>query len=141
MVLAIADTATLLWIGSLEAMDRKVFGALLLVPGMILGVVGLLRLRTWGLLVSLTCNVLLVVLASTSILDLPPQLRWMVTATAIAQLLVPVPMWIAIARRRLPPPDQFRRLKRVASTAVIAGIAASSVYFTYFHTPSPRMFW
>ena len=98
MVLAIADTATLLWIGSLEAMDEKMFGALLLVPGMILGVVGLLRLRTWGLLVSVTCNALVVVLASTGVLDLPAQLRWMLTATAAAQLLVPVPMWIAIVR-------------------------------------------
>ena len=141
MVLAIADTATLLWIGGLRAIDEHMFGGLLLVPGMIVGVIGLLRLRTWGLLVSLTCNVLVVVLTSTAVLQLPPELRWMLTATAVAQILVPVPMWISLARRRLPPPDQFRRLKRVASTAVIVAIAASSVYFTCFHHPQPRVFW
>lgn len=138
MVLAIADTVTLLWIGTAQAVDVRVFGPLLLVPGMILGVIGLLRLRTWGLLISLTCNLLVVILASTHVLNLPAELRWLLSATAVAQILVPVPMWIAIARRRLPPPDRFRRLKRVVSTAVIVGIAASSVYFTYFYSrPNP----
>jgi len=140
MVLAIADTVTLLWIGSLQAVEERAFGTLLLVPGMILGVVGLLRLRTWGLLLSLACNVLVALLASTAVLKMPAELRWMLTATAVAQMLVPVPMWIAIARRRLPPPDRFRRLKRVASTAVIVGIAASSVYFTFFYSRT-RVFW
>jgi len=143
MVLAIADSVTLLWIGSAQAVDARAFGALFLVPGMIVGVIGLLRLRTWGLLISLTCNVLVAILASTGVLNLPAELRWLLVSTAIAQLLVPVPMWIAIARRRLPPPERFRRLKRVVSTAVIAGIAASSVYFTYFYSrpPGSRVFW
>jgi hypothetical protein len=46
------------------------------------------------------------------------------------QLLVPIPMWIAIARRRIPPPDAWRRTKLVVSTAIIVGIAVTSVCFS-----------
>jgi hypothetical protein len=132
LVLAIADTATLVWFGLAQAVDERIFRALWLVPPMVAGVVGLLRMRTWGLLLSLTCNLLVAVLASTRVLIFPYQLRWLLVATAIVQLLIPIPIWVSIARGRLPPPDRWRRAKRIASAAVIAGIAVVSVYFTYF---------
>ena len=140
LVLAIADTATLLWFGLAQAVDERIFRALLLVPPMVAGVIGLLRLRTWGLLVSLTCNLLVAVLASTRILTFPYQLRWLLIATAVVQLLIPIPIWVSIATGRLPPPERWRRAKRIASAAVIAGIAVVSVYFTYLRERSDG-FW
>jgi hypothetical protein len=130
LVFAIADTATLLWFGLARAVAEHQFSAILLVPPMVAGIVGLLRLRTWGLLVSLTCNLLVAILAATRTLDLPYALRPLLIGTAIVQLLVPIPMWVAIARRRIPPPDGWRRTKLVVSTAVIIAIAMTSVCFS-----------
>jgi hypothetical protein len=130
LVMAIADTATCFWCGLGQATHERELRVILLVPLMIAGIVGLLRLRTWGLLVSLACNVLVAILGWTGTLGLPPEIRPLLIVTAVVQLLVPIPMWIAIARRRIPPPDAWRRTKLVVSTAIIVGIAVTSVCFS-----------
>jgi len=129
LVLAIADTATSLYFGIAQTVEGQI-RVILLVPAMIAGIVGLLRLRTWGLLLSLACNVLVAVLAATRTLQLPDGLRPLLIATAVLQLLIPIPMWIAIVRRRVPPPDGWRRTKLVVATLVIVAIAATSVAFS-----------
>jgi len=126
LVLAMADAGTFSWLGTLQAMDGKVRLILFAVP-MIAAVIGLLRLRTWGLLVSVVCNLLVAVLAGTGLLDLPNDLRRLFIGNAIAQLLIPLPMWIAIIRRRPPQPDGWRRTKLIASTAVILLLALINV--------------
>jgi hypothetical protein len=130
LVMAIADTATCLWWAVAQLSSPREIRLILLVPVMLAGVVGLLRLRTWGLLVSLACNVLVVILGGTGALRLPHELRPLLIGTAVVQLLVPIPMWIAIARGRIPPPDAWRRTKLLVSTAVILGIAVTSVCFS-----------
>jgi hypothetical protein len=131
LVLAMADTGALLWIGSGNLMFDHRPSALLVAVPMLLGVVGLLRLRTWGLIVSLASNILMVVLGLTRVLYLPGPLRGLFVGTAILQLLVPLPMLVTIARGRAPGPDRWRAAKTVATTAVIAGIASLSVYAAF----------
>jgi hypothetical protein len=127
LIMAIADTATCFWMGVGQVTYERTPRVFLLVPFMIAGIVGLLRLRTWGLLVSLACNALVAILAWTGTLRLHEELRPLLIGTALVQLVVPIPMWIAIARHRIPPPDAWRRTKLVVSTAVILAIAATSV--------------
>jgi hypothetical protein len=127
LVLAMADAASFLWFGLAQAIAGEAVRLIWFVPPMIAGVVGLLRLRTWGLLVSLTCNLVFVVLATGGALDLPKELKALFVGTAVAQLLVPVPMWITIVRRRVPSPNGWERPKKIASTIVIAAIAVISV--------------
>jgi hypothetical protein len=126
LVLAMADVGTFSWLGMLQVVSGK-FRLILFAVPMIAAVIGLLRLRTWGLLVSVVCNLLVAALAAVQRLDLPGQLRWLFIGNAIAQLLIPLPMWVAIVRRRPPPPDGWRRAKAIASTAVILVLAVVNV--------------
>jgi hypothetical protein len=133
LVLAMADTFTFLWLGVARLLLDRSPGVLLLVPPMIAGVVGLLRLRTWGLIVSLLSNVAVVVLSSTGVLALPSWFRTLYVASATLQLLVPVPMIVSIVRGRVPPTGQWRRTKRVVSTAVIAAVVALAFCGSFLH--------
>jgi len=132
LVLAIADTGALLWFGFGTAVFDGHPAILLVVPLMIAGVVGLLRLRTWGLIAGIVSNLLVAILAATRVLDLPGPLRTLFIATATLQLLVPLPMLVTIARRRPPSdPERWRRLKAWGAPAAIVGIAAVSVFAVF----------
>src|ERR1700733_13180469 len=126
LVLAIADTGAFLWFGTGSMMFEGRYSCLLLVPLMVTGVIGLLRLRTWGLMVSLFTNLLIAILAISGVLFLPGPLRGLFVGTAVLQMLVPIPMVIAIVRGRTPSPDAWRRTKIVAPAIMIAGVAAFS---------------
>jgi len=132
LVLAIADTCSFVWVGTVNLIDGWRVGVLLLVPAMIAGVIGLLRLRTWGLIVSLLSNVAVVVLSSTRLIHLPDAFRALFIGTAALQLLVPAPMLVSIALGRRPAPEGWQRTKRVVSTAVIVGVVALSWYCTRY---------
>lgn len=133
LVLAIADTGAFLWFGTGSMMFEGRYSCLLLVPLMITGVIGLLRLRTWGLMVSLFTNLLIAILAIAGVLFLPGPLRGLFVGTAVLQMLVPIPMVIAIVRGRTPSPDAWRRTKIVVPAIAIAGVAAFSVYAAFIH--------
>jgi hypothetical protein len=135
LTLAIADTGGLGLFGAARLIARGSPGALLLVVPMVVGAIGLLRMRTWGLLVSLAANVLVVSLVSSGVVDLPPPLRWLYVATAIAQLLVPVPMLITIVRRRPPGTSDWRRAKQIGRTVAVLALAGTGVYLAWFHAP------
>lgn len=100
LVLAMADTGALLWLGLGNAIFEGRPSVLLLVPFMIAGVVGLLRLRTWGLIVSLASNAALVTLALCDVVYLPDPVRPLFVATALLQLGVPLPMLVSIVSER-----------------------------------------
>jgi hypothetical protein len=134
LVLAIADTGALLWFGIGSLMFEPRSGAvLLLVPGMAAAVVGLLRLRTWGLLLGIASNVLVALVAYSRIIHFPAPLRALFIATATLQLLVPIPMVVAIIRRRPPAPARYPRLRAAARALVVAGIACVSFYAAFLH--------
>jgi hypothetical protein len=127
LVLAMADTGALLWLG-LVTLLRYDYRLILMVPLMVTGIVGLLRLRTWGLLAGMAANVLVATLAATRVLGLPDPLRGLFIGTALLQLLVPLPMLVAIVRRRPPPTDRWPRGKGAIVTATIVAIAGFGVY-------------
>lgn len=127
LVLAISDVGTFFWVGTMQILRDGNVRVILFVPLMIAGVIGLLRLRTWGLIVSVACNVLVAVLAWTPFFAMPEGFSYIVVVTAIAQLLIPLPIWIAIIRRRAPPPDRWQKAKAIASTSVILLFAALAI--------------
>jgi hypothetical protein len=103
-----------------------------MVPPMLLGIVGLLQLRTWGLLVSLASNIAIVILASVGVLNLPHEVRNLFIGSAIAQLIVPLPMLSTILRKRPPNPDAWRRTRAIVPAVIVIVIAAVAVY-AYLH--------
>jgi hypothetical protein len=135
LVLAIADTGAFLWMGSGTAMFGGHPSLLIMAMPMAVGVVGLLRLRTWGLLLSLASNLLVAILGSTGVLYLDGPLRALFVTTACLQLIIPLPMLVSIWRGRSPGPDRWRQAKTLATTTVIAGIAGLSLYASFVHGP------
>lgn len=142
LVLAIADAGSFLWFGLGTALfeHRMSIGhrmsILMLVPFMLTGVIGLLRLRVWGLVVSLATNLAIATLAYTRVLPLPDVLRELYIGTAVLQLIVPIPMLIAFVRGRAPDPTRWARTKSIAPLAIVAIIAATSVYCAFVHHPA-----
>lgn len=100
------------------------------------GVVGLLRLRTWGLLVALVTNVLVGALAWSGFFGSHGPLRVLFMTTAALQLVVPLPMIVTLVRRRPPPPDRWQNVRVVGATVVIVALAAVSAYAGLAHRTS-----
>jgi hypothetical protein len=133
LVLAMADLLLFLWVGILDAAGGH-GGLLLLLPPMAAGVIGLLRLRTWGLLVGMATNVLIVTLMFAEVLHVPHwSLRVLIISSAVAQLIVPFPMLVTIAMRRAPGPDRWRRARTVGATCVILALAGVSTCWSVLH--------
>jgi uncharacterized membrane protein (DUF2068 family) len=111
MVLALADTQALLLYGALTLEERGSnallhAGPFLASAGvMMLALWGLWNMRMWGFLLNIVANVIIAGLALSGVFDLPGVLTGGLVATAVAQLLIPIPMIRAMlpARRRLAP--------------------------------------
>jgi hypothetical protein len=134
LILAMADAGTFSWIGLMEMAAGEKVRFILFAPPMIAAVIGLLQLRTWGLLVSIACNVIVAVLAGTGVLHLSAPIRGLFVGNAIVQLLIPLPMWITIIRRRPPPPDRWQNARAIGATVVIVALAAVAISCTLFGT-------
>jgi hypothetical protein len=133
LVLAMADLLLFLWVGILDAAGGH-GGLLLLLPPMAAGVIGLLRLRTWGLLVGIATNLLIVTLMATELLHVPHwSVRVLIVSSAVAQLIVPLPMLVTIATRRAPGPDRWRRARTIGATCVILALAGVSTCWSVLH--------
>lgn len=134
LVLAMADAGAFTWLGAGNAIFDHSWSVLMMVPPMILGVIGLLRLRTWGLFVSVATNAAIATLASTGVLNLPGPVRQLFICSAILQMVVPLPMIVAILRKQPPSADAWRRSRAIAPMVIVSAVAALAVYATYFHT-------
>lgn len=110
MVMALADTQSLLLFGSIVATDRSGHGieaALMLGSAavMVVALIGLFRLRVWGLALNLIANITIAALAAADCYELPDALVYALVCTAVLQLLLPLPMIAAMVRpRRLAQP-------------------------------------
>jgi hypothetical protein len=136
LVLAMADVVVFLSGGLGTLADGGTPTMLLFLVPMIASIVGLLRLATWGLIVSIATNLVVMLCLVTRLLDIPPELRALFVGTAGLQLIVPVPMLVTILRRRVPGPDRWQRAKRVATTAVIVAMLAFDVYAAFIRQPT-----
>jgi hypothetical protein len=136
LVLAMADTAALAFCAVCWFLDGRAavaVGKVLLFPAFTgLGVVGLLRLRTWGLLVAVASNLLVGTLALTKNLPVPYPLTYVFIATAAIQLLVPLPMIVRLVLRRGPPPDRWQTFRTVGANLAILSLVALGVYAGLF---------
>jgi hypothetical protein len=131
LVLAIADTGAITWFSVGEAtFDHKYAMPCIAVP-MIVGVIGLVRLRTWGLIVNALTNAAIIALVHASVLPLPSPLRQLFIASAAVQLVIPLPMFVSIVRGRAPSPDAWRRTKTIVPIAMILAIVGASLYGAY----------
>jgi len=133
LVLAMADTGAYAWFGAGNAVYEHSWSVLMMVPPMIIAVVGLLRLRTWGLMASVATNLAVVALASANVLALPSPIRKLFIASALLQLIVPLPMIASIVRGRTPDPAAWRRTRAVVPVVAIATLVAISLYAAYVH--------
>lgn len=138
MMMALADALTLGLFGAVQLAEssrgcacHSLGGAALALPiGLTallsLGVLGLLRLRFWGLLVDLVANVALLATLGGGALHLPIPIKLALGATAALKLLMVSPMLRAIARGEAPEATTLStRGVRAGSVAVVALMAAS----------------
>lgn len=133
LVLGLADAGTLLFMGAAMTGDRGRLVPFLLAFAILLGVVGLYRLRVWGLLVSLGANVAVIVCALTVLSRLPPNLRKLFIGSAVLQLLLPVPLIVSLVRGRAPDSARFARLGAVLTSLVVLGLGAFGCYNAIAH--------
>ena len=111
LVMAMADAQSLLLFGVLELSDHRhhhlaplLHEALPIAVALplLVSVIGLYRLRLWGLLLCLAASLALALLALTGTFDLPSPLLVAYVATAAAQWLVALPLVVALIRHRAP---------------------------------------
>ena len=105
MVMALADAQTLILWATLSFEDSFVHAGravmyFALGAGLLVGIVGLYRLRVWGLLLHAASCGALIALALLGALQLPVELGWALAATAIAQLVISSPLAFALVRGR-----------------------------------------
>jgi hypothetical protein len=108
MVLALADTQALLLYGSIMLSDggpvtSKALPFFASASVMMLALWGLWNMRMWGFLLNIAANIVIAGLALSGVFDLPGVLIGGLVATAVAQLLIPIPMIRAMlpARRSI----------------------------------------
>jgi hypothetical protein len=136
LVLAMADTASLALcgLGWLLAKEPSFAARLLPLAAFTgLGVVGLLRLRTWGLLAAIASNLLVGALALSKVLLVPPPVQQLFVVTAALQAIVPLPMIVRLVLRLPPPPDRWQAFRTFGATTAILGLVAVGLYAGLVH--------
>ena len=96
LILALADFEALALYGSIFLEERSSYGQTIpffvAAGAMGVSIFGLYRLKLWGLAACLVCNVAIAGCALTGVFDLPGVLVAGLTATAVAQVLLPLPL-------------------------------------------------
>jgi hypothetical protein len=130
MIMAVADAQALVFWGILKLrhdswtrgpLPQETQGVILLMAAavVLVGIVGLYRLRVWGLLVAALGALGLIVLAASDVCGLERPLPESLVATSVIQLLLPVPIVAAILRGSAPAPSQPSLTARLAPQAVV----------------------
>ena len=134
MVLAVADAQALTLFGVLRLEDHARLGSASLLFAaatlLALAIAGLYRLRAWGLLLGAVAAAGIAAAAFGGAFDVPTPIANILGASALAQLALTAPVFVAIARRRAPAPRPPGRLDAVAIPAVVfavLGICAVSL--------------
>jgi hypothetical protein len=134
LVMALADAQSLLLFGTLQLTEKRSWHegvatlALWLAGAALVAIVGLYRLKLWGLVLNLIVNVAIVGVALGGLLDLPTPLLWAYVATSTLQLVLATPLVIALVRR-VKPQARAPKLSRFGfapQAIAIAGLMAIS---------------
>jgi hypothetical protein len=137
MTMAVADIQALLFWGAIKIeneggsrgpLAQRTQGMLLLLAAamMVVAVVGLYRLRVWGLLFGALCAAGLIGVMASGVCGLPGPLPESFIVTSAVQLLLPAPIVVAIVRGRAPAPRAASHLARLAPALVVATLMAGS---------------
>ncbi len=127
ILLAVADVVafTLFAIVGFSESERSfgIFGGVVAAVAAV-GIVGLYRLRTWGLLVSVLVNLCVIAVVATDALQLH-EFRIVFLVPACVQLLLFVPWFIsAVGKRPVVVPTWVAALGRILPAATVFGIMA-----------------
>jgi len=137
MLLSLADTQTLVLFGLLmfKGSDKlpTIITLFVCAGVMIVAFVGLYLIRTWGVIATVVANVLIAALALSGVLDLRDSLVALLVTTAVVQLIVPMPMFVAMARKKPLPWRPSQRTTRLAATTAVALLMAVSAYAEWIH--------
>jgi hypothetical protein len=101
--LAVADTLSLaFWsLIAVEANAGSTAAALAACAAVMLtGIVGLYRLKTWGLVVNVAANLFIAALVGAGAIEVPAFVAVLLVTTAVLQLIVPLPVVVALLRGR-----------------------------------------
>jgi hypothetical protein len=135
LVMALADTQSLALFAAVQlerARPEAAYPLLACAGSMVLALVGLYRLRLWGLVLNIVANVAIAGLALTGRLDMPDEMAWVLATTALIQLALPLPLVVALVRGRPPAEGRASRLADALVPAVIVamlGVAACGLAF------------
>jgi len=136
ITMALADAQVLLLWGGLRAEERVDAGWgpnfdawLLLGCGavMLLAVYGLLRLRVWGMVLTVVANVVIAWLAASRTLEIPREAGYALVATAVVQLLLPIPIVVAFVRKTTPRPPTISTWRYAVAASVVALLMVCAV--------------
>lgn len=144
-VMALADTQSLMLFGA-NALERghNVGLALPCAAVMLVALVGLYRLRVWGLALNVGANVAIAGLAATDALGVPPPIVWALCTTAAVQLVLPMPLLAAMWKRRYTPAETEPRTRLcpwlTRTHAMNAGVGCMMALATYGAIIPGRLF-
>lgn len=103
LVMAIADTIALLFYAGIVLVEGSWIDAVAfagLATTMSLALVGLYRIKVWGLALNIGANILIAALAVSGVFALPEVIAFGLVATAVGQLLLPIPLLKRMASKR-----------------------------------------
>jgi hypothetical protein len=138
LVMALADAQSLLFFGAMIVHDHVGMGTpldvlpLACAGVMMIAVLGLFRLATWGLALNLFANVVIAGLGLAGALGLPGPIVASLVVTAVLQILLPMPLLLAVARGG----SRKARAGRnywPALAVIVAAMMLLSAYATLLH--------
>lgn len=138
LVMALADAQSLLLFGVAIVVDHVRLGLPLdLLPlacagVMLIAVSGIFRLAVWGLALGLVANVAIAGLGLAGVLELPGPIVGALVVTAVLQLLLPVPLLVAMVRGASPQARAGRNYWPVLAV-IVASMMLVSAYATLVH--------
>jgi hypothetical protein len=131
-LLALADVQGLAFFAALALEHRTdvlpVAVPLVLAGMLTVGLIGLYRLRVWGLAAHLVANLSLAGAVASGHVDLPSPILLALLVSATLQIGLLIPLFAALVRRRTRPNPRFSRYGTVVAASVVCALVGISIY-------------
>ncbi len=133
LVMAMADAQSLVLFGGLELAEPRYLhdqifssvAALAIAALLAVASLGVYRLKLWGVALNLAANVALGACALTGFFELPRPLLVAYTVTAALQIVIALPLWLALARGGGAQKPRSRLAVALSATTIVALIAVA----------------